>query len=125
MKISKLKSKANETKLPVDIDNYKKHRNYVVYLNKSAKFEYFNKYDCKDGKPFWVNCKTYFSNKYSKSDNDIVLLNENGGLILKNKGISDTFNHYFRSIVYNLSLQHWNESFDIINKYRNHPSKKP
>ena len=107
MKISKLKSKANETKLPVDIDNYKKHRNYVVHLNKSAKFEYFSRYDCKDGKPFSVNCKPYFSNKYSKSDNDIVLLNENGELILKHKGISDTFNHYFRCIVYNLSLQHW------------------
>ena len=26
-------------------------------LNKSAKFEYFNRFDCKDGKPFWVTCK--------------------------------------------------------------------
>ena len=41
MKICKLKNKANKTKLPVDINNYKKQRSYVVNLNKSAKFEYF------------------------------------------------------------------------------------
>ena len=76
MKRSKLKNKANKTKLPVDINNYKKQRNYVVNLNKSAKFGYFNRYDCKDGKPFWVTCKPYFSNKHSKADNNIVL-NEN------------------------------------------------
>ena len=136
MKRSKLKNKANKTKLPVDINNYKKQRNYVVNLNKSAKFGYFNRYDCKDGKPFWVTCKPSFSNKHSKADNDIVL-NENGVLILKNKEIADTFNNHFGSIVDNLNLQHWNETSDmpsqgvwskdlnyIINKYRNHPNIK-
>ena len=136
MKRSKLKNKANKTKLPVDINNYKKQRNYVVNLNKSAKFGYFNRYDCKDGKPFWVTCKPYFSNKHSKADNNIVL-NENGELILKNKEIADTFNNHFGSIVDNLNLQHWNESSDmsslgvrskdlnyIIKKYRNHPCIK-
>ena len=57
MKISKLKNKANKTKLPVDINNYKKQRNYVVNLDKGAKFEYFNRYDCKGGRSFWVTCK--------------------------------------------------------------------
>ena len=136
MKRSKLKNKTNKTKLPVDINNYKKQRNYVVNLNESAKFEYFNRYDCKDGKPFWVTCKPYFSNKHSKADNDIVL-NENGELMLKSKEIADTFNNHFGSIVDNLNLQHWNESSDmpslavrskdlnyIVNKYRNHPSIK-
>ena len=52
MKRSKFKNKANKTKLPVGINNYKKKQNYVVNLNKSVKFEYFNRYDCKDGKPF-------------------------------------------------------------------------
>ena len=37
MKRSKLKNKANKTKLPVDINNYKKQRNYVANLNKRAK----------------------------------------------------------------------------------------
>ena len=41
MKRSKLKNKANKTKLPVDVNDYKKQRSYVVNLNKSAKFEYF------------------------------------------------------------------------------------
>ena len=34
MKRSKLKNKTNKTKNPSDIKNYKKHRNYVVQLNK-------------------------------------------------------------------------------------------
>ena len=73
MKRSKLKNKTSKTKLPVDINNYKKQRNYVVNLNKSAKFEYFNRYDCKDGKPLWLTCKPYFSNKHCKVGNGIVL----------------------------------------------------
>ena len=126
MKRSKLKNKINKTKLTVDLNNYKK----------TAKFEYFNRYNCKNGKPFWVTCKPYFSNKHSMADNDIVL-NENGELILKNKEIADTVNNYFWCIVDNLNLQHWNENSDmpsldvrskdlnyIIKKYRNHPSIK-
>ena len=136
MKRSKLKNKTNKTKLITDVRNYKKQRNYVVNLNKNAKFEYFSRYDCKDGKPFWVNCKPYFSNKHSKADNDIVL-NEDGELILKNKEIANTFNDYFGSIVENLNLEHWDEDSnsysginhrnnvkDIIKKYSNHPSIK-
>ena len=62
------------------IRNYKRQRNYVVNLNKNAKFEYFSRFDRKDGKPFWIDCKPYFSNKHSKTDNNIVL-NEDGELI--------------------------------------------
>ena len=136
IKRSKLKNKANKTKLLTDIRNYKKQRNYVVNLNKNAKFEYFSRYDSKDGKPFWVNCKPYFSNKHSKADNDIVL-NEDGELILKNKEIANTFNDYFGSVTENLNLEHWDEDSnsysginhrnnvkDIIKKYSNHPSIK-
>ena len=105
-------------------------------LNKNAKFEYFSRYDCKDGKPFWVNCKPYFSNKHSKTDNDFVL-NEDGELILKNKEIANTLNDYFGSIVENINLEHWDEDSnsysgindrnyikDITKKYSNHPSIK-
>ena len=79
MKGSRRKNEANKTKLLTDIRNYKKQPNNVVNLSKNEKFEYFSRYDCKDGKPFWVNCKPYFSNKHSKADNDIVL-NEDGEL---------------------------------------------
>ena len=40
--ISRLKNKANKTKDPADIKNYKKQRNYVATLNKEAKLEYFS-----------------------------------------------------------------------------------
>ena len=40
--MSRLKKKANRSKDPVDIDNYKKQRNLVVSLNRQAKSEYFN-----------------------------------------------------------------------------------
>ena len=66
----------------------------MVNLNKNAKFEYFNRYNCKDGKPFWVNCKFYFSNKHRKADNDIVL-NKERELVLKKKEIANVFNDYF------------------------------
>ena len=83
MKRSKLKNKANKTKNPFDIINYKKQSNYVTKLNKTAKLEYFN------------NLKL-----------DIIL-NENRELLLKDKDIADTFNEYFRSIVESLDLYKW------------------
>ena len=42
MKRSKLKNKANKTKTPLDITNYKEQRSYVTKFNKTAKLEYFN-----------------------------------------------------------------------------------
>ena len=91
---SKLKNKANKTKNPLDIMNYKKQRNYVTKLNKTAKLEYFNNLKLgKDNKPFWEKCKPYFTNKHSKADTDIML-NENGELLLKDKDIADAFNEY-------------------------------
>ena len=81
MKWSKLK---NKTKLLIDIRICKKQQNYVVNLNKIAKFEYFSRYDCKDDTPFWINWKSYFSDKHSKTDNGIAL-NKDGDLTLKIK----------------------------------------
>ena len=52
MKRSRLKNKANKTKKPIDISNFKKQRNYVVNLNKQAKFGYFSSYNSADNKPF-------------------------------------------------------------------------
>ena len=107
MKRSKLKNKANKTKNPLDIVNYKKQRNYVTKLNKTAKLEYFNNLKLgKDNKPFWEKCKPYFTNKHSKADTDIML-NENGELLLKDKDIADTFNEYFGSICESLDLYKW------------------
>ena len=129
MKRSNLKNKANKTKDPTDIRNYKKQRNYVVNLNKEAKLEYFSKYESDDER-----CKLYFTNKHSKAVPDIML-SENGELILKNKKIANTFNDHFRSIVVNLDLDHWEDHSvsptkgvdridNIIKRYKNHPSIK-
>ena len=101
-------------------------------MNKQAKFEYFSSYNSADSKLFWVNCKPYFSDKYSKTDTDIVL-NENGDLILKNEEIAKTFNDYFDAIVDNLDLHHWEDKTsspsntsdkinDIIKNYEKRPS---
>ena len=82
IKRSRLKNKANKTKNHLDIRNYKKQRNIVVNLNKEAKLQYFNNYDSTNTKPFWENCKPYFSNKHSKADT-VIMLSENIDLILK------------------------------------------
>ena len=95
--------KANKTKDSTDIKNYKKQRNYVANLNKEAKLEYFSKFESNDNKPFWVNCKPYFTNKHSKADTDIML-SENGELILKSKEIAIIVNDHFGSILEKLWL---------------------
>ena len=132
MKKSRLKTKANKTKDPTDIRNYKKQENYIVNLNKEAKLEYFSKCESNGNKLLWVNCKPDFTNKHGKTDADIML-SENGKLILKNKEIVITFNDHFRFNVDNLSLDHWDDHSlsltkgsiridNIIKRYRKYPS---
>ena len=104
IRLTKLKSRF----ISRGISYFKKQGNYVVKLNKQAKFKYFNFYYSPDSTPFWVNCKPYFSNKCSKVDTDIIL-NENGNLTLKNEEIAKTFNGYFGAIVDNLNLHHWED----------------
>ena len=69
MKRSQLKNKANKTRNATDILNYKKQRNYVVKLDNQCKKNHFDRLNPeKDSKPFWKNCKLYFSffsNKHS------------------------------------------------------------
>ena len=72
MKRSKLKNKAKKTKNPSDIKNYKKQRNYAANLNQEVKLEYFSKFESNVNKPLWVNCKPYFTNRYSKADTDVM-----------------------------------------------------
>ena len=134
MKRSRLKTKANKTKDLADIRNYNKQENCVVNLNKEAKFEYISKFESNDNEPFWVNCKPYFTNKHSITDT-YIMLGEYGELILKNKEIANTYNDHFRSIVDNLSFDHWDyhslsltkgsdSIFNIIKRYKHYPSMK-
>ena len=112
---SRLKNKANKTKNHLDIRNYKKQRNIVVNLNKEAKLQYFNNYYSTNTKPFWENCKPYFSNKHSKVDTDIIL-SKNRNLILKNDKIGNTFNDDFGSVIKNMNLYHWKDKPFSISK---------
>ena len=127
-----IKIRQKRLNIPLTLKTIKNQRNYVADLNKEAKLEYFSKSECNDNKPFWVNCKPYFTNKHSKADTDIML-SENGELILKNKEIANIFNDHFGSIVENLGLDHWDDHSlsptkssdrieNIIKRYKNHPS---
>ena len=75
MKRSKLKNKANRTKLQDDIAKYKKQRNLVVKLNRDSKLRYLDDIEIsKNSKPFWNECKPYFSNKHDHGDSKIILI---------------------------------------------------
>ena len=79
----------------------------VVKLNKNCKKEFFDNLETKNNsKSFWDKCKPYFSNKHSKGDSDILLI-EKDELLLKNKKVADVFNSYFQSITDSLDLFQW------------------
>ena len=103
MKRFQSKNKANKTKLVDDLIKYKKQRNLVVKLNKNCKNEF--------SKMFWDKCKPYFSNKHSKGDSSILLI-EKDQLLLKDKA-ADVFTLYFQSITDSLDI-YLNGSTDQI-----------
>ena len=100
----KLKIKANKTKMTDNIAVYKKQWNYVGCLNKDFKQNYFDSLDTKKGaKPFWNVCKPYFSNKNSRGDTNIMLI-EKDELILSEMKIATTFSNFFSQIGTSLKL---------------------
>ena len=146
MKLSKLKNKANRTKLQNDIAKYKKQRNLVVKLNRDSKLRYFDNIEIsKNSKPFWNECKPYFSNKHAHGDSKIILIekeeitnNSNEvikkeTLLVKNDEIAKTFNKHFAETVETLNTFEWpSNNTDLLNdqltaiikKFQNHPSIK-
>ena len=131
MKRSRLKNKANKSKDPVDIANYKKKRNLVVSLNRQAKSKYFNEdSNTESSRPFWETCKPYFSNKHARGDSKIMLI-ENDKMLLKNEEVAKEFNQYFGHITDSLDLYEFpdvrvceglDDIDNIVYKFRNHPS---
>ena len=120
MKRSELKSKANRTKRPKDISDYKKQRNLVVRLNKERRIEYFENLETsKNSKPFWNKPKPYFSNKITQGVSKVILIEkenviftsnevvENEKLIVKNDKIAKTFNKHFLETVDKLNIFEW------------------
>ena len=141
-----MKSKANRTKRPKDISDYKKQRNLVVRLNKERRIEYFENLETsKNSKPFWNKCKPYFSNKHAHGESKIILIEkenvtltsnevvESEKLIVKNDEIAKIFNKHFSETVDKLNIFEWpsceseyteDQLTNIINKYKSHPSIK-
>ena len=75
MKCSKLKNKANRTKLQEDIAKYKKQRNLLAKLNRDSKLNYFDNIETsKNSKSFWNECKPYCSSKHAHGDSKIILI---------------------------------------------------
>ena len=88
MKRSRFKNKANRSKDPVDIANYKKQRNLAVSLNRQTKSKYFNEaLNTESSRPFWETCKPCFSNKHARGDSKIMLI-ENDKMLLRNKEVA-------------------------------------
>ena len=128
---SRFKNKANK----IDIAAYKKHRNYVVVLNQTSKYNYFDNLDVSKGiKPFWKSCKSFFSYNRSREDTSIILIEKNE-LILNNRKLATTFNDYFAEIVSSLNLFKWSGNVkglannrditdNTVLKLYNHPSVK-
>ena len=104
MKRSQLKNKASKTKSVDDLIKCKKQRNLVVNLDKNCKNEFFDNLEIKsNSKSFWDKCKPYFSNKHSKGESDILLI-EKDELLLKNKKVADVCNSYSQSFTDSLDL---------------------
>ena len=74
MKRSKLNKKANKTKSVNDLIKYKEQRNLIVKLNKNCKKEFLDNLEIKN--------IPHFSNKHSKCNSDILLIEEDE-LLLK------------------------------------------
>ena len=146
MKRSKLKNKTNKTKLHDDIAKYKKQRNLVVKLKRDSKLRYFDNIEIsQNSKPFWNECKPYFSNKHAHGDFKIILIEEEEitnnsnevikkeTLLVKNDEIAKTFNKYFAETAETLNTFEWpSNKTDLLNyqltaiikQFQNHPSIK-
>ena len=131
MKRSRLNNKAKRTKAPIDIVNYKKHRNLVVSLNRQTKYEYFNEVsNSESSRPFWETCKPYFSNKHARGDSKIMFI-ENDKMLLENEEVGKVFNQYFGHVTDSLDLYEFpdekvceglDDIDNIVYKFRNHTS---
>ena len=108
MERSRLTNKANKSKQLTDIASCKKQRNLIVSLNRQSKLDYFNSISSsKDTKPFWKQCKQYFSNKHAVGYSHtgvFIMLTENNKMILDNESLSEKFNNYFSQVVDCLDL---------------------
>ena len=99
----------------------------VVNRNRDSKLRYFNDIEIsKNSKPFWNECKPYFSNKHDHGDSKIILIekekitNNSNEVIkketlpVKNDEIARTFNKHFAETVETLNTFEWSSNNTFI-----------
>ena len=130
MKRSKLKRRALLTKSAEDMAAYKKQRNLVVNKNRQAKKAYFMSVTQRNSNQnFWKTVKPFFSEK-GKTQEERILLVDNGKVISDDSEIATMFNGFFNKITETLDLPripsiptHFPDPIDsIIATYDYHPS---
>ena len=81
-----------KTKSKIDVIEYKKQYNLVVKLKKGCKKGIFDNLEMKsNSKPLGLIFKSYFSNKYAKSETYIILI-EHNQILLDNSKVGNVFN---------------------------------
>ena len=80
MKQSKLRNTFNKKRSSENWQNYKRQRNICSNILKSTKktfFETLNINEITDNRKFWKTVKLFFTDKYKKTINNIILTEKN------------------------------------------------
>ena len=108
---SKLKNIYNKYRTEDNWVNYKKQRNFWVYLLRKTKTEYFQKLNVKDlsdNRKIWKTITPSFSNKGLNSNK--VMLEENNRLTTEEIELANVMNTFFVNITESLDLKKEDES---------------
>ena len=108
---SKLKNIYNKYRTEDNWVNYKKQRNFWVYLLRKTKTEYFQKLNVKDlsdNRNIWKTITPFFSNKGLNSNK--VMLEENNRLTTEEIELANVMNTFFVNITESLDLKKEDES---------------
>ena len=110
---------------------YRRHRNYVVKLNKQTKRNHFNQLDDKSqDKDFWKLVKPFLNSNCQPNDKNILLV-EDSQIISDSKEIATLFNSYYHNITTSLNLYSWEPDYNYLDddpiktavkKFDSHPS---
>ena len=95
---SSLKSKANKSGKEEDLKAYKKQRNLVLKLNRTAKKKFLKSCistnDKIKNKNFWKLCKPFFTEKGSQYNQNIMLIEKKCSISEKQK-VANIFQQIF------------------------------
>ena len=104
---SRLRNKFLKLKCFESRNNYKRQRNYCVYLLRETKkrfYENLNPNLITDNRNFWKQVKPFFSDKTPYTSN-ITLLEDNE-IVTDNMACAEIFNNFFSNSVSKLAIDH-------------------